>query len=109
MRKEIGKIKEAEFGMVSDRPFLFGLQLEFGGKLWGVGDGLKYTINLSEACKWSLVSQRSSAIARINDFTYKLLKEAKVNYVSQLIGIPVEVTIDDNNQFKDFRILTEVI
>ena len=38
----------------------------------------------------------------------KLLNDAKVNYVSQLINKPVEVTIEDRI-FKSFRILTEVL
>ena len=42
------------------------------------------------------------------DELYEILKDAKVNYVSQLVGKPVEVEIEDN-MFKDFRILTEVL
>jgi hypothetical protein len=38
----------------------------------------------------------------------KLLNEAKVHNVYELKGIPVEVTLE-NNTFKDFRILTEVL
>ena len=37
-----------------------------------------------------------------------ILQDAKVVYVSQLINKPVEVEIEDNT-FKDFRILTEVL
>jgi hypothetical protein len=41
-------------------------------------------------------------------FVSKLLKEAKVNSVDKLKGIPVEVTFD-GNILKDWRILTEVL
>lgn len=42
------------------------------------------------------------------EFVNDILKAAKVNYVSELINKPVEVTIE-NNTFKNFRILTEVL
>ena len=90
--KQLGKIDFAEFGTIKDYPFLIGLQLGFqlGDKTW-IGNGVKYTVNIQ-------------TIEFIND----ILKDAKVNYVSELINKPVEVTIE-NNTFKDFRILTEVL
>ena len=42
------------------------------------------------------------------EFINDILKAAKANYVSELINKPVEVIIE-NNAFKDFRILTEVL
>ena len=50
--KELGKISKAEFGMISDMPHLTGLQLHFSGKGFGIGDGGKHTVNMSEHCKW---------------------------------------------------------
>lgn len=104
----LGKIVFAEFGQYPDRPFLFGLHLhfEFGGG--GVGDGGKYTFNISEECKWDSEQQRMRIAFDKLEFVNKILTSAKVNYVSQLIGKPVEITIVDN-VFKDFRILTEVL
>ena len=106
-RKELGKITHAEFGRYPDRPFLFGLQLgfEFGG--CGIFDGGKYTINISDACKREKFD-RSDALNSIIDFTNKTLVDAKVDYVSELIGKPVEITLE-SNRFMGFRILTEVI
>lgn len=46
----------------------------------------------------------TESIEKVN----QILKDAKVNYVSELLNKPVEVTIE-NNTFKDFRILTEVL
>ena len=108
VRKELGKIKSAEFGMVRDRPFLFGLQLTFSMGGSGVGDGGVYTVNLSPECKWERMYDRVITVTKIIDDTNKILSDAKVNYVSQLTNKPVEVTLD-GNCFKEFRILTEVL
>lgn len=108
VEKFLGKITSAEYGMINDMPFLFGLQLYF--KLADgtcIGCGGKYTENISDGCKWT-TEERQYGITRIADETHRILKDAKVNYVSQLIGKPVEVTIECNT-FKDFRILTEVL
>ena len=107
-KKVLGKIDFVEFGMVRDYPFLTGIQ--FGFKLGdgcGIMDGGKYTVNISKDCKWDR-AERESAITISVERIYECLKDAKVNYVSELIGKPVEVTIE-NNTFRDFRILTEVL
>ena len=41
-------------------------------------------------------------------FTYDIIQQAGVDSVEKLKGIPVEVTLE-NNAFKSFRILTEVL
>ena len=106
--KVLGKIDSAEYGTYPDRPFLMGLQLVFTFQGCGIGDGAKYTINMSKECKWDSKEEREQTITHYVDNLYELLNEAKVNYVSQLKNIPVEITIE-NNTFKDFRILTEVL
>lgn len=106
--KVLGKITSAEYGTVGDYPFLFGLQLRF--KLadgCSIGCGSKYTINISKECRWGK-SERQEAITSSVDQLHKILLDAKVNYVSELINKPVEVTIESNT-FKDFRVLTEVL
>lgn len=82
----LGKIKFAEFGKVPDYPCVIGLQLIFS--LEGGGSSIgnpNVTTDIKE-----------------------ILNDAKVNYVLELIGKPVEVEIE-NNRFKNFRILTEVL
>ena len=108
--KELGKITSAEFGSIRDYPFLFGLQLTFSlGSGICVEDGGKYTVNLSDSCKWDSKTQKYEAIEKyVAKFTHDTLRAAKVNCVSQLVGKPVEVEIEANC-FKDFRILTEVL
>ena len=106
--KILGKITKAEYGMVRDYPFLFGLQLYFKlGDGTFIGCGGKYTENIGEACKWT-TEERQSGITKSVDEVHRILKDAKVNYVSELVGKPVEVEIEKNT-FKDFRILTEVL
>ena len=106
--KILGKIDFAEYGTVKDYPFLIGLQLGFKlGDGTYVMDGGINTINISEECKWE-EAEREAAITVSVEKIYQILKDAKVNYVSELINKPVEVTID-KNCFKDFRILTEVL
>ena len=106
--KILGKITFAEYGTVKDCPFLMGLQLGFKlGDGTGVMDGGSNTINISKECKWE-ESEREAAITVSVEKVHKILEDAKVNYVSELINKPVEVTID-KNCFKDFRILTEVL
>lgn len=105
--KRLGKINFAEFGMMKDYPFLVGLQLGFSMNNTEVMDGGEYTVNLSPSCNWK-EKNREEIITRSVEAVERILKDAKVSYVSQLIGKPVEVTIEDNC-FHDFRILTEVL
>ena len=105
--KILGRIDFAEYGTFKDRPFLMGLQLGFAFPNSGVCDGGKYTVNVSDSCRWD-ESERQAAITKQTIFLRDILKDAKCNYVSQLVGKPVEVTLV-NNCFKDFRILTEVL
>ena len=100
--KYLGKIVRAEYGTMKEYPFLFGLQLSFALDGSVVSDGGKYTTNIE------IVHVTGRELV-VNDLmVHTLLKQAKVNYVSQLVGIPVEIAIE-NNTFEDFRILTEVL
>lgn len=105
--KYLGKIDFAEFGLYPDRPFLYGLMLGFLFPGMGVADGGKYTVNISDECIWG-EGVRQFEITKKAEHLRDILKDAKCNYVSELKGKPVEVTIVDGT-FKDFRILTEVL
>lgn len=107
--KILGKIDYAEFGLLNAYPFMIGLQLGFS--LEGGSSHIastKHTVNISKECKWK-GENRNEAIAGMVDDVNTILTDAKVKTVSELIGKPVEVTIDENNTFKDFRILKEVL
>ena len=104
----LGKITEAEFGLITDYPFLMGLKLEFQfDGCCCVGDGGMYTINMSDECKWE-TRDRREAIEEQADKVYQLLNDAKCLNVSNLKGKPVQITLKDNT-FESFRILTEVL
>lgn len=105
--KELGKITFAEFGTIRDYPFLIGLQLGFhmGGS--AIMDGGKYTVNISKNANWRDLNREATITKSIEEVD-RILEDAKVNYVSELLNKPVEVTME-NNTFKDFRILTEVL
>lgn len=105
--KLLGKIDFAEFGVYPDRPFLYGLMLGFSLSGAGVMDGGRYTVNISPDCRWE-EAERQEAITKQAEFISGILKDAKCSYVSELKNKPVEVTIQ-NNTFKSFRILTEVL
>ena len=106
--KVLGKIDFAEFGTIKDYPFLIGLQLGFklgdGGVIM---NGSAHTVNIDKKCRWE-TCEREAAITAAVEQVDKILRDAKVNYVSQLLNKPVEVEIEKNT-FKSFRILTEVL
>ena len=106
--KLLGKISDVRFGFIPDYPFLFGLDLTF--KLSDssyIGTGGQYTVNISEACKWSEEERNAALIDMINQII-KVMKDAEITNISDLKNKPVEVTINQNI-FQDFRILTEVL
>lgn len=98
--KLLGKITLAEFGKIKDYPFMIGLKLDFLMDGCGISCGGKYTFNKNNF--------NNERVVEIVSFIDELLCAAKVNNVSELKGKPVEVTIE-NNTFKSFRILTEVL
>ena len=106
--KILGKISSVRFGFIPDRPHLFGLDLMFSlGDGTGIGSGGMYTVNISENCKWS-AEERRAGIEKMVDKLSWILEDAKVTDVASLKNVPVEVSIE-NNTFRDFRILTEVL
>lgn len=105
IEKRLGKIDFVEFGSMKDYPFQLGLQLGFSMSGSGVMDGGKYTVNMSPDCHWE-IGTRHTNLAESLDRVAKILKDAKVNYISELLGKPVEVTLEDG-MFKEFRILTK--
>ena len=70
-------------------------------------DGGKYTVNISPEAKWKELN-REATITKTIEEVNRILEDAKVNYVSELLNKPVDVTME-NNTFKDFKILTEVL
>jgi hypothetical protein len=111
MEKELGKISSATFGLGGYQGCQFGLHLQFRMGSMGVGASFACwdpaTMECSSHCQWSEAT-RSQSLDEICRKVSSLLKDAKVDNVSELVGIPVEVTLD-GMCYKDFRILTEVL
>lgn len=102
------KIESVTLGSGGYQGAMFGVSFTFStkstgiGTFWGAWGGKR-----SDHAKWTeqdRLNQLGEMCLKID----KLLTEAKVSSLDKLKGIPVEVTIE-NNTFKDFRILTEVL
>ena len=111
MEKRLGKITSVKFGHGGYQDACLGLLVSLGGDGWGVGDfkGIwdAEMIEVSKYTKWT-EADRSKGYDETMRFLSKLLKEAKVDSVDRLKGIPVEVTFD-GMLLQEWRILTEVI
>lgn len=111
MEKKLGKIKEVRFGLGGYQHAMLGLTVSLGTDGWGVGDFKgswdAETIKRTESTKWT-EEERSKGYDETMRYLSKLLKDAKVDSVDKLKGVPVEVTFD-GNMLKEWRILTEVI
>ena len=97
--KELGKIRAAYYGTISDYPFLMGLNvtIERDGCIAENQVGLVNTNRLDDECA-------KKSIMEIK----QLLEDANVLSVDDLVGKPVEATYE-NNSLKSFRILKEVL
>ena len=104
--KFLGKITSAEFGVDRDYRYDFGLYLTFSIDASTVS--CMYAANINPECKYNTPSGRQDAVLAMAEQVAAIFKAAKVTKVSELVGKPVEVTIE-NRTFKNFRILTEVL
>lgn len=108
MKTELGQIQKATFGWGGYQDTMIGLSVQLGGKSWGVADfkgmwGTEHTKN----CKWTQQDQLRQ-LGEACMFLRDVLIKAKKQTVDQLVGVPVEVTFD-NNTLKSWRVLEEVI
>jgi len=111
MEKKLGKIESVRFGHGGYQDACIGLSVTLGNGSWGVGDFKgawdPEMIKRTEHTKWT-EEDRTNNIGETVRFLSKLLKDAKVDSVDKLKGIPVEVTFD-GNLLKEWRVLTEVL
>lgn len=105
--KELGKISRASFGFGGYQDAQFGLSLEFAGEGWGCGTFAGWWADRSELAKWG-EGERMIIWSDMNLKIIRWLREAKVNDVSKLVGVPVEITFEDR-MLKSWRILKEVL
>jgi hypothetical protein len=106
-KKVLGKIETVDVRLIEG--YLLGLEMTF--KLadgCAIGNGGAHCINIYSGCKWHSSTARQERAEEIIDFITSTLKAAKVDCVARLKNVPVEVEIE-NDCFRGFRILTEVL
>jgi hypothetical protein len=111
MTKEIrlGKIERAEFGFIDQGQIFLGfsVKLAFDGESSTHAWRLRNP-NREEIDSDSFREVRNSHIVDLIRHIAKVLEDAKVDSISELVGKPVEVTIR-MNIVDDWRILAEVL
>lgn len=108
INKQLGKIQSASFGLGGYQECMIGLWLTLGGESWGIqtGDGA-WGIERSDHTKWteeSRLQEAGKAAMKLASLLWKLKKTD----VSDLVGAPVEVTLD-GNRLVEWRLLSEVL
>jgi hypothetical protein len=108
MRKELGKIQRFDIGVGGYDDAMFGMSVTLGGGGWGVQDfDGTWSREPDDHCKWTADDQLKhwgKMCRRVAD----LMATAKVKTAGEMVGIPVEVTFE-NNRLHSWRILEEVL
>jgi hypothetical protein len=109
LRNELGKIKKIKLGFGGYQDAMIGISFDFGGDGWGCGDFWGHWSDKPiEGAEWtheSQIKKLGEVMWRINN----LLKEAKVDRVNDLAGVPVRVFFKDVNMLSHWEVLTEVL
>lgn len=107
-RKELGKISAASFGWGGYQDAQLGLSLAFSMKGSGVNTFVGYWgMERGDYCKWTEEDRLrglGEAVMKLGD----LLSKSHNKDVTELVGVPVELTFD-GNCLKDWRLLEEVL
>jgi hypothetical protein len=112
MGKRIGKIRSVRVGLGGYQEAQFGVWFDLGSdkQSWGVGDGRgawSTSIECSHRCNWT-EEDRDKQFAVVMRYMDELIQKARVNSVSDLVGIPVEVEFNGMT-LKDWRVLEEAL
>lgn len=108
MSKILGRINRATFGFGGYDGAMFGITVDLRSEATGVGDfNGTWADPPSPHAKWT-VEDQSKHFSDCCRLLIRTLREAKKQHVGQLVGTPVEITLD-NNSLKSWRVLTEVI
>ena len=106
----LGKIESIKFGISNSHIGLFYTLIvnnccgtQSSNTVWDPEQ-----IKVTQYTKWT-EDDRDRELAELMRYISKLLSEAKVNDITKLAGKPIEVTIDEFNSLKSWRILTEVL
>lgn len=111
IKKELGKITKAEFGIGGYQDAMIGLHFAFDGDGWGTSTSEYSTWDLfiepTENAKWT-EKDRSEIFDKAVRKLSQLLSDSKKRHIGQLVGVPIEATFEDN-MLKEWRILKEVL
>ena len=95
--KKLGKIAKAYVGLGGYQDVQFGLHLTFSGEGWVVSSSFSCwdpaRMECSETAKWT-EADRDKELSKIGREISKSLKQARVEKVEELKGIPVRVSFD---------------
>ena len=106
----LGKIESIKFGLDGSRIGLF-YTLNFNQSSGTQSSNTVWDpeqIKVTQYTNWT-EDDRDRELAQVMRYISKLLSEAKVDDITKLAGKPIEVTIDEFNFLKSWRILTEVL
>jgi hypothetical protein len=107
-RTELGKIDSVHVGFGGYQDACFGVTFTIRGKAWGVGDFWgTWAHEPGEYSKWT-TEEQSAIFADTSRRLIELLNKAGKSDVSQLAGIPLEVTFD-GTRMVSWRVLEEVL
>ena len=108
MGKELGKITRVEFGHGGYQDAMIGISFTLGGGGWGTCDFWgEWATEVHPGMQWTdedRINKLGSVCMKINE----LLLSAKVESISDLKEIPVEV-IFENQKLVSWRVLDEVL
>lgn len=104
----LGKIEKCEFGFGGYQNAMIGIQFVLSSAGWGCGDFWgDWSMERTEHCKWT-EAERVNHLGEVCMRISQLLSDAKVDSVTKLVGLPIEVTFDGLS-LKSWRVLKEVL
>lgn len=106
METRIGKIATVDFGFKAQGVVLFGVIYTITSNDEVFTSGAKYFCDTTKNFQYSAQASGGSA-EFLTDMT-KVLTDAGVSGLEELVGKPVQVELE-NGEFHSFRILTELL
>ena len=108
----LGKIEAVKFGHVGYQEAMLGLSLCFSCNNFNIRKSYcawdAEMVKNKQQTNWT-ERDRDDAYAGIMREISRILNDAKVDCISKLVGVPVEVTISKNGTLSSWRVLTEVL
>lgn len=110
--KFLGKIHKVKFGSggYDDAMFGFSFDLQFDGNTHTTKFIGTWSAGPTEGAKWTIADQHKIFLESFLEVK-NIMSEAKVDDFYQLVGKPIEVTVEGGvcGRVSEWRILTEVL